>query len=222
LAGVRSLAPRSWTVDSRGAKLVLFGASEIGRVHVMPSRLSPLVLGADGPHLAFDRRLQMSVRYLLKSANRWTRQGLKYLRWCARRWVQWTTKASVFVVFALLVPFLDRGVIRSWRTNGFRRFRNSIALAVAVYVRLLFDRSTPIVGKGLLALAIVYAVAPRDLIPDFSFPIGLIDDVIVVAVASRCFIELCPDRLVERHALRAARGWSRAVRRHAAQRRVNA
>jgi uncharacterized membrane protein YkvA (DUF1232 family) len=132
------------------------------------------------------------------------------------------TKASVFVLVALLVPLLDRRLIRSWRINGFRRFCNSVALAVAVYVRLLFDRSTPVVGKVLLALAVVYGVAPRDVMPDFFLPTGLIDDVIVVAVASRCFIELCPDRLVERHALQAARGWSRAVRQHVAQRRVNA
>jgi uncharacterized membrane protein YkvA (DUF1232 family) len=187
----------------------------------MPGAPTLLVVAANGPSLPLDQRLQISVRYLLKSANRQTRQLLKYLRWTAQRWAQWAGKASVFMLFAFLVPLLDRNLVRSWRANGFRGLRKSMALSIAVYVRLLFDRNIPVVGKGLLALAVVYGVAPRDLIPDFSFPSGLIDDAIVVAVASRCFVELCPDRLVESHALRATRGWNRAVRRHATQRQVS-
>jgi uncharacterized membrane protein YkvA (DUF1232 family) len=166
--------------------------------------------------------LALRWKHILKSANRGIYQILRYLRWSARRWMRWTRKASGFLLFALLTPLLDWDLLRSWRRDGFRAFRVSMALAVAVYVRLLLDRKTPILGKGLLVLAVVYGVAPRDLVPDYLFPTGLIDDLIVVAVASRCFTELCPDRLIESHALQATRGWSRAVRRHAVERQINA
>ena len=228
LAGAPSAALCSWTAGRGGEELaragaLLFRQSDIDRVHaLMTGHLVPLTLAANGASPTFDQWLDIGLKHIFKSPNLGIYQILRYLRWSAGKWMRWTTKASVFMLFALLTPLLDRTLVRSWRTHGFRAFRISIALAVAVYVRLLLDRNTPIAGKLLLALAIVYGVAPRDLVPDYLFPIGFIDDLIVVGVASGCFMELCPDRLVESHALRATRGWSRVVRRHAAQRQINA
>jgi len=228
LAGSPSAALCSLTAGRGGEELARAGAppftqSGIDHPHAsMPGHLVPLALAANRPSPTFEQWLGKWLRYLPKSANRGIGQLLRYLQWCAVRWMRWAGKASVFMLFALLTPLLDRALVRSWRTHGFRAFRISMALAVAVYVRLLLDRNTPMMGKGLLALAIVYGVAPNDLVPDYLLPAGFIDDVIAVMVSSRCFMGLCPDRLVERHALWATRRWSRAVRRHAAQRQTNA
>lgn len=227
-AGSPSAALYSWTAGRGGEELARAGAlpfrqSGIDRVHaLMTGHLVPLTLAANGASTTFDHWVGRGWKHILKSANRGIYQILGYLRWSARRWMRWAGKASVFMLLALLAPLLDRALVRSWRTGGFRAFCTSMALAVAVHVRLLLDRNAPIMGKLLLALAILYGVAPTDLVPDDLFPIGFIDDVIVVTVASRCFVGLCPDRLVERHALLATRSWQRAVRRRAAQRKINA
>jgi uncharacterized membrane protein YkvA (DUF1232 family) len=228
LRGSPSAVPCSWTAGGGSEVLAPAGAlpgrqSRIDRVQaLMPGRLVPLALAANSAIPTFDQWLAVGLKHILRSANGGIYQILRYLQWSAGRWMRWIRKASVFMLFALLAPLLDRSLVRSWRSHGFRAFRISMVLAVAVYVRLLFDRNTPILGKGLLALAIVYGVAPNDLVPDYLLPAGFVDDVIAVTVASRCFMGLCPDRLVERHALRAARGWSRAARRHTAQRQINA
>jgi uncharacterized membrane protein YkvA (DUF1232 family) len=228
LAGSPSATQCSWAAGRGGEELTRAGAlqfrqSAIDRAHaLMPGPLVPLALAANRPSPTFEQWFSIRASHFLKSANREAVQLLRYLQWSAGTWMRWTSKASVFMLFALLVPLLDRALVRSCRTHGFRALLISVALAVAVYVRLLLDRNTPIMGKGLLALAIVYGVAPHDLVPDYLLPVGLIDDVIAVTVASRCFMRLCPDRLVERHALRASRRWSRAVRRKAAQRQADA
>ena len=226
-AGSPSAAPCWWTAGPGDEELARAGAlpfrqSGIYRVHaLMPDHLVPLVSAGNRVSPTFDQWVSRRWQHILKSANRGIYLLLRYLRRSAGRWMRWASKGSVFMLFALLAPLLDRSLVRSWRTGGFRAFCISMALTVAVYVRLLLDRNAPIMGKLLLALAIVYAVAPRDLVPDHLFPIGFIDDLIVVTVASRCFIGLCPDRLVERHALLATRRWQRAVRQRAAQGRIN-
>ncbi|HEY8492519.1 MAG TPA: DUF1232 domain-containing protein [Myxococcota bacterium] len=66
--------------------------------------------------------------------------------------------------------------------------------------RLLRDPRVPIGGKAIALLGLGYAVAPIDFVPELLFgPIGLVDDVLIVAAAlSRLLNYVHPD-LVRSH-----------------------
>src|SRR5262249_4486815 len=84
-------------------------------------------------------------------------------------------------------------------------------LMIAVFVRLVFDVRTPAIGKLLLLFAVIYGIADSDLWPDRFGPLAFSDDCVVVALAYQCFIRLCPDRIVEEHAVQGGRTWERAL-----------
>lgn len=69
-----------------------------------------------------------------------------------------------------------------------------------LYWRLFRDGRVPVWPKLLLVAALVYALSPADLVPDFLAPLlGQIDDLMVVLVALRLFIPLCPAQIVNEH-----------------------
>jgi uncharacterized membrane protein YkvA (DUF1232 family) len=69
-----------------------------------------------------------------------------------------------------------------------------------LYVRLFRDRRVPLFPKALLVAALVYVLVPFDLLPDWLLPfVGGLDDVLVVTLALRAFIPLCPRAVVEEH-----------------------
>ena len=66
--------------------------------------------------------------------------------------------------------------------------------------RLFTDQRVPMLVKVIPALAVVYLLWPVDLIPDFPIPIvGQLDDLAVMLLAVRLFIELAPPGLVSEH-----------------------
>ena len=178
-----------------------------------PGVLPPILTAAlpeTRPGAPPELRLQLGSTALVKGGRYWLRRFFKHLVWAARRWAGWTVGAALFSLVALLAALLDRALIKTWREEGVRALGVALVLALAVYVRLLLDRNAPLPGKALLLFAILYGVAPRDLLPDTVLPVGFVDDFIAVTLASRCFMHLCPSRLVERHAVRAERAWNRA------------
>jgi uncharacterized membrane protein YkvA (DUF1232 family) len=66
----------------------------------------------------------------------------------------------------------------------------------AVFVAMKHQR-TPFIAKALAAIAIVYALSPIDLIPDFIPVIGLLDDVIIVPALISIAIKLIPTDVFE-------------------------
>jgi uncharacterized membrane protein YkvA (DUF1232 family) len=190
-------------------------ACRSGVISVPCSFWSPLRLVALRDSLrpnGFEQQLSGGSDRLAKTVRQMSRRIFKVLAWSATQWVEWTTRAVVFIVFGLGAALIDRTLVRTWRERGFGAVRLSLLLALAVYIRLLFDRRAPMIGKGLLAFAIVYGVAPGDLVPDYLVPLGFADDLVAVALAARCFMRLCPDRLVEAHAARAAQARDRILR----------
>jgi uncharacterized membrane protein YkvA (DUF1232 family) len=157
----------------------------------------------------FEDELSAAVTRLFKNARYGIRRGIRFLRWSANRWAQWTVRALGFFVLAVLAPLLNRDLLATWREQGRDGLRNAILLGVAVYIRLLLDRQAPVLGKLAIVLALAYGVASRDLVPDASFPLGVLDDVLAVVLASRGFMLLCPESLVEAHAMLAARARER-------------
>ena len=83
--------------------------------------------------------------------------------------------------------------------QAFQMLLNLPKIIKLIY-RLFKDRRVPFHLKGILVLALAYAISPIDLIPDFLMPvIGQIDDFIVLFVASKYFLKNCPVHVVEEH-----------------------
>jgi uncharacterized membrane protein YkvA (DUF1232 family) len=62
--------------------------------------------------------------------------------------------------------------------------------------RLLTDKRVPILVKSIPALAVVYLVSPLDFVPDVFPVLGQLDDLAVMLLALRLFIEMAPPEIV--------------------------
>jgi uncharacterized membrane protein YkvA (DUF1232 family) len=169
----------------------------------------PVVVGTWPGVQPFEEQLSAGTTNLFKGVRYGVRRSARFLRWSAKRWAGWVMRAFGFLLVLLLVPLVDRELVSSWKENGWRGVRTSILLGLAVHVRLLVDRQAPLVGKMAVAFAIGYGVASRDLMPDGNFPLGLMDDLLVIALAARGFVLMCPSWMVTEHALHAARARER-------------
>jgi uncharacterized membrane protein YkvA (DUF1232 family) len=100
---------------------------------------------------------------------------------------------------------------RPWEVIGF-------ALRLPAYLglfwRLLGDRRVHLLVKALLLGGIIYALSPLDFIPDFVPFLGQLDDLAIIVLAGRFFLQLCPPEVVAEHAARIdpRRGWVVASR----------
>ncbi|MCQ4035181.1 YkvA family protein [Kaistella montana] len=61
----------------------------------------------------------------------------------------------------------------------------------------LFDHHTPWSAKILAALKVVYLLSPIDLIPDFIPILGLLDDLIIVALLIKATLQLIPNDVLD-------------------------
>jgi uncharacterized membrane protein YkvA (DUF1232 family) len=66
-------------------------------------------------------------------------------------------------------------------------------------LRLLRDRRVPIWPKLIVPATIVYLVSPIDLLADPILGLGQIDDLAVILIGMKLFVELCPARIVREH-----------------------
>jgi len=207
-------SPYFWLTDGPEASARIDGARLEGRqVPVgMVSSAGPwfetkvsagTIAGAVVP--SFESLLSLGATSFLKAVRRGIRQSIRLLISALRQWAAWITGSLAFLVVALLAPVFDWRLTRTLKQQGFAALSASMMRAIAVYVRLLIDRRVPTLGKSLIVLAIAYGVLGNDLIPDRIAPVGLMDDLIAIAVASRCFLHMCPNRLVEEHARNVAR-----------------
>jgi uncharacterized membrane protein YkvA (DUF1232 family) len=64
---------------------------------------------------------------------------------------------------------------------------------------LFWDREVPLYLKLLPLLAVIYALSPIDLIPDVILGLGQLDDLTMLLVGGKVFIELAPPQIVARH-----------------------
>ena len=82
-------------------------------------------------------------------------------------------------------------------TNGF--FGGLVRQARLAW-RLLRDSRVPSWVKVIPAIGLVYLLSPIDLIPDFVLPgLGQMDDIAVVLLALKMFVDLSPPGVVSEH-----------------------
>jgi uncharacterized membrane protein YkvA (DUF1232 family) len=71
---------------------------------------------------------------------------------------------------------------------------------IRLYWRLLCDSRVSVWPKALLLGALAYVALPFDLIPDVLPVVGQVDDVVIVIVAARWFLQWCSPAIVNEHA----------------------
>ncbi len=64
---------------------------------------------------------------------------------------------------------------------------------------LMRDPEVPFYLKFLPFLALVYLVFPADLLPDILVGLGQLDDITVMLIGAKVFVELAPPAVVARH-----------------------
>jgi uncharacterized membrane protein YkvA (DUF1232 family) len=177
------------------------------------------VLGATASLQPLENQLSAGTTNLLRTIRKRVRLIIRRLRYGAAIWSTWLGGLVLFLVVALIIPLLGRDNLRTFREQGFLAFARELSLALAVYVRLLIDSRTPVIGKALLAFAVVYGAAPRDLFPDRFALLYFVDDLVLLVLASRSFMMLCPQETVEEHALAAAHAREENLRKKLSRRR---
>jgi uncharacterized membrane protein YkvA (DUF1232 family) len=65
--------------------------------------------------------------------------------------------------------------------------------------RLLFDSRVPLWVKAIVPASLIYLISPVDLIPDVAIGLGQLDDLAVLVIGLKLFIELCPPVIVREH-----------------------
>ncbi len=95
----------------------------------------------------------------------------------------------------LIANLLRLGLSPSRLGQFFRQLPNFAKL----YWRLFRDSRTPLRAKAIIIVAALYLVSPFDLIPDFIYFLGVLDDLAIAWAALRWFIYLCPPDVVQEH-----------------------
>jgi uncharacterized membrane protein YkvA (DUF1232 family) len=65
--------------------------------------------------------------------------------------------------------------------------------------RLLLDPRVPLWTKTVVPASLVYLILPVDFVPDFLLGLGQLDDLAVIILGAKLFIELCPPEIVREH-----------------------
>ena len=86
------------------------------------------------------------------------------------------------------------------------RFLRQLPHFVQLYWRLLRDGRVSVWPKALLLLSFLYVLSPVDIIPDVIPFVGEVDDLVVLIVACRLFMYLCPPDVVREHVHRIDAG----------------
>lgn len=80
-------------------------------------------------------------------------------------------------------------------SNPWRQF----IIQLKLVWRLLTDRRVPFYLKGIPFLSAIYLFVPTDIVPDILIGLGQLDDLAVVALGIKLFLELAPPALVSEH-----------------------
>ena len=65
--------------------------------------------------------------------------------------------------------------------------------------KLLLDSRVPVWLKTIVPASLLYLVSPLDFLPDVMVGLGQLDDLAVLILGIKLFIELCPPAIVREH-----------------------
>lgn len=78
-----------------------------------------------------------------------------------------------------------------------REAAKSLMRDTRLFLRMLADPRTPVAARLIAIVAVLYAINPFDLIPDYVPIYGLIDDIIALAIAIVAIWRLIPDAVMQ-------------------------
>ena len=84
-------------------------------------------------------------------------------------------------------------------TNALLVWIKDVARQVRLAWRLLWDKRVPLWTKLIPPVALAYVLFPFDIIPDVAVGLGQLDDVAVLLIGVKLFIELAPPDVVHEH-----------------------
>jgi uncharacterized membrane protein YkvA (DUF1232 family) len=87
----------------------------------------------------------------------------------------------------------DTSAILAWLQDAARQVR--------LAWRLFWDRRVPLWTKLIPPVALGYVLFPVDIIPDVALGLGQLDDLAVLLIGVKLFIELAPPEVVREHLL---------------------
>ncbi len=80
-------------------------------------------------------------------------------------------------------------------TGWFKDFFQQFVLAW----RLLLDSRISFINKIIPFLTVGYLISPLDLVPDVALGLGQLDDLAVLLIGLKLFVETCPPDIVAEH-----------------------
>ncbi len=83
------------------------------------------------------------------------------------------------------------GALMGWLKDFFSHFR--------LAWELLWDGRVPFVTKLVPIFTLLYLLSPVDLIPDVALGLGQLDDLAILLIGMRLFVDVCPPALVAEH-----------------------
>jgi uncharacterized membrane protein YkvA (DUF1232 family) len=162
------------------------------------------------PDEPVEQRLRGFTRQLIRGTRQWLRRSYRLISRSLTMWGRWLRRALFPLLVVLLALLADGPLIAAWRREGLRVLAEKVPLILYVYLRLLFAPRVAILPKILLLLSILYGVKRADLITDRGLFPGRVDDVVIIALATRAFVRSCPEEAVQRLAEQAV-GWRQRI-----------
>jgi uncharacterized membrane protein YkvA (DUF1232 family) len=89
------------------------------------------------------------------------------------------------------IPPADPNALTAWIKDAARQVR--------LAWRLFFDQRVPLWSKLIPPAALAYVIFPLDIIPDVALGLGQLDDIAVLLLGLKLFIEVSPPDIVREH-----------------------
>jgi hypothetical protein len=198
----------SLAVVSGALLCVTFAAMTAADAAADASEISVVTASAAvGMMLQSDQPIERRVGGAAKELVRGVRRYFRTLSWMVGRaadwWGNWIKRASFYIAVAVVAALADASLVNAWRMEGLRTLATYVPMMLYVYARLLFSSGVKLAPKLVLLGTIIYGVIWRDLLPDRRWVPGRLEDIILIAVATRAFVYACPEELVNQYAARA-------------------
>ena len=97
------------------------------------------------------------------------------------------------------MPLSAKGLVKKLGWGGFLRLLVNLPKFLRLISRLAIDVRVSLGPKLVLMGILAYVVLPTDLMPDFLFGVGQLDDLAVILGGLKLFLRLCPEAVVQEH-----------------------
>ena len=98
-----------------------------------------------------------------------------------------------------IMALSTKGLVKKLGWGGFLRLLVHLPKFLKLFGRLAMDPRVSLGPKLVLVGILAYVVLPTDLVPDFLFGVGQLDDLAVILGGLKLFLRLCPPDIVQEH-----------------------